>query len=69
MDGRTFEAVEEKQSDLTVKLANPYRLSTTMTREKSLERYEVYLRQLIRKTGVMADFLLLENKILGCWCQ
>ena len=51
--------------------ANPFKLdSSTMTREQVLEKYEMYLLELLEKRPELRDELkTLQGKILGCWCK
>ena len=49
------------------KWANPYKISKTMSREESIERYEKYIREKIEKDPTF-DIETLRGKNLGCWC-
>jgi len=51
------------------KWANPFSLKT-LTREESLSRYEVHIRQMLVADPVAkAELLGLTGKNLGCWCK
>eukprot|EP01080_Neovahlkampfia_damariscottae_P011258 gene11258-4077_t len=47
--------------------ANPFKVDKKMTREKSIDQYETYIRKKI-KNGEL-DLKELEGKTLGCWCK
>ena len=47
--------------------ANPYKVKKE-GRDKSLELYELWLREKIKNEGI-EEFKKLKNKVLGCWCK
>jgi hypothetical protein len=47
--------------------ANPFKIDKKMTREKSIESYELHIKKKL-KTGEL-DLKELKGKVLGCWCK
>jgi hypothetical protein len=46
---------------------NPYKIDKH-TREEVLELYEQHLREMLEDEDVLAEFLKMKGKKLGCWC-
>lgn len=49
--------------------ANPYRVRGSTTREKSIRKYEAYIRNKIEEEPEKYDLRSLKGKRLGCWCK
>lgn len=46
--------------------ANPYKISSTCSRDQVLKQYEEYL---VSNQYLMSQLYTLEGKTLGCWCH
>lgn len=63
IDGKRF---PEKNS----KFANPFYIGNDGTREKVIEKYEMYITNKIEQDpSLKGELLSLKGKNLGCWCH
>lgn len=52
------------------KFANPFKLKKGTSRDQVTEKYNMYLRNKIRKEEItLEDLHNLKGKTLGCWCK
>jgi hypothetical protein len=51
--------------------ANPYKIDTRLTRNKSIEMYEIYIRKRLQLEQKLVDALkeLANAQRLVCWCK
>lgn len=56
--------------DRTTKWGNPYRISKTLSRQRAIELYRLWLAEEILAGRITRqDFIALKGKRLGCWCK
>ena len=49
---------------------NPFKIGNgKYTRDESLEKYEIYIKEKIQENPVKYDLNEIKNKNLGCWCK
>lgn len=49
--------------------ANPFKEGRDGTLDEILEKYEIYIRDKIKKENLKNELLKLKGKNLGCWCK
>ncbi len=49
--------------------SNPFKIGKDRNRDEVLDKYEKYIRDLLKKNSkLIEELLMLKGKNLGCWC-